>query len=69
MSDKEETSTSKRPHETEEKPDKSDESSDDWVGPLPTEAVPVKKRKGNYCDSTRKTRRIYEPKSEHFSVI
>lgn len=32
----------KRPNETEE------EEEQEWIGPLPSEAVPVKKRKGWY---------------------
>lgn len=48
MSDKEESSASKRSHETDDKPDESGESSDEWVGPLPTEAAPAKKRKGKF---------------------
>lgn len=46
MSDKEEATASKRQHESDEKPDEDEESSDGWVGPLPTDAAPVKKRKG-----------------------
>lgn len=46
MSDKEEASASKRPHESNDKPDDDNDSSDGWIGPLPTDAAPVKKRKG-----------------------
>lgn len=53
MSDKEEastaneeTNTTKRPHEPENQAEDEDESNDGWVGPLPTDAAPVKKRKG-----------------------
>lgn len=47
MSDNGEPSASKRPHDPEDNPkdDADDESSDAWVGPLPTDAAPVKKRK------------------------
>lgn len=54
MSDQDEPSASKRPHESDNKPDENDkpgdddESSDGWIGPLPTDAVPVKKRKGKH---------------------
>lgn len=47
MSDKDEPSASKRPHESDDKPGDDDDSSDGWIGPLPTDAAPVKKRKGN----------------------
>lgn len=46
MSDKDEPSASKRPHELDEKTEEDDESGDGWIGPLPTDAAPVKKRKG-----------------------
>lgn len=46
MSDKEEPSASKRPHESEGGNADDDESNDGWIGPLPTDAAPVKKRKG-----------------------
>lgn len=48
MSDKEEPSASKRPHDSVDDPkeDDDDENSDGWVGPLPTDAAPTKKRKG-----------------------
>lgn len=46
MSDKEEATASKRPHESDDKPVEDDESSDGWIGPLPTDAAPVKRRKG-----------------------
>lgn len=42
MSEEEEKSTEKRKNNNE-----SDSDDNGWVGPLPTEAVPVKKRKGN----------------------
>lgn len=47
MSDKEideEASVTKRPHEEEDNKIESEE--DEWIGPLPTEAAPAKKRKG-----------------------
>lgn len=55
MSDKEEespttTATTKRAHESdnpaENQANEDDESNDGWVGPLPTDAAPTKKRKG-----------------------
>lgn len=53
MSDQDEPSASKRAHES-DVPGKEgdDESSDGWVGPLPTDAAPAKKRKGNFILST-----------------
>lgn len=51
MSDKEEPSASKRPHESDDKTAEDEESSDGWIGPLPTDAAPVKKRKGIYTFS------------------
>lgn len=53
MSDKDEPSVSKRLHDSDsnrkegvEGGGEDDECSDDWVGPLPTDAAPAKKRKG-----------------------
>lgn len=43
MSDTEQ-STSKRAHERADD-NESDNDSDEWIGPLPTEAVPAKKQK------------------------
>lgn len=47
MSDKEEPSASKRAHDEADNPNEEDEgeNSDGWVGPLPTDAAPTKKRK------------------------
>lgn len=46
MSDTEEpTSSNKRKHSTENEPEEQEE--DDWIGPLPTDAAPNKKVKGN----------------------
>lgn len=47
MSDTDEPSASKRPHDSEVNLTEQDDdgSSDAWVGPLPTDAAPVKKRK------------------------
>lgn len=46
MSDNEEsTSSRKREHDSDKSENNSDEE-DGWIGPLPTEAVPVKKKKG-----------------------
>ncbi|XP_031622174.1 peptidylprolyl isomerase domain and WD repeat-containing protein 1 [Contarinia nasturtii] len=45
MSDNDEPTTTKRPHESDDKAGDDDESSDGWIGPLPTDAAPVKKRK------------------------
>lgn len=39
MSDKEES-------KLQSKDDSSDDSGEEWIGPMPTEAVPAKKRKG-----------------------
>lgn len=58
MSDKEEQSTSgssikeaeKRAHEIDDKSE-GDDDNDEWIGPLPTEAVPQKKRKGEIKQS------------------
>lgn len=47
MSDNDESSASKRAHESEKPAEEDDGSSDGWVGPLPTDAVPAKKRKGS----------------------
>lgn len=47
MSDKEsdaEASGAKRPHDDEN--NKSESEDEEWIGPLPTEAAPAKKRKG-----------------------
>lgn len=47
MSDKEsesEVGASKRQHKDEE--NKSDSEEEEWIGPMPTEAAPAKKRKG-----------------------
>lgn len=48
MSDKDEPSASKRSHDSADDPKEEDdgENSDSWVGPLPTDAAPTKKRKG-----------------------
>lgn len=48
MSDKDEPSASKRTHDSADDPKEEDdgENSDGWVGPLPTDAAPTKKRKG-----------------------
>lgn len=46
MSDKEESSASKRTHEPDNQSDDDDGSSCGWIGPLPTDAAPSKKRKG-----------------------
>lgn len=49
MSDEGESSATKRPHDSDDNTkneDDGDESSDGWVGPLPTDAAPIKKRKG-----------------------
>lgn len=46
MSDKDEPSASKRTHEEENKSDDAEGSSDGWIGPLPTDAIPAKKQKG-----------------------
>lgn len=48
MSDQEEQSSSnnKRAHEPDNKSDEEDDDNDEWIGPLPTDAAPVKKRKG-----------------------
>lgn len=50
MSDKDEPSASKRSHDSDDNPKEEDdgESSDGWVGPLPTDAAPTKKRKSIY---------------------
>lgn len=47
MSDKDEPSASKRQHDSVDNPNEGedDENSDGWVGPLPTDAAPIKKRK------------------------
>lgn len=48
MSDIDEPSASKRPHDSDDNPKEVNddgESSDGWVGPLPTDAAPIKKRK------------------------
>lgn len=47
MSDQEESSATKRTHESENAAGGDDESSDGWVGPLPSDAAATKKRKGN----------------------
>lgn len=45
----EESTSNKRPYE--EAPDESDESDNEWIGPLPTEAAaPAKKKKGPFCN-------------------
>lgn len=49
MSDQEESSATKRAHEPDNAAGDDDESSDGWVGPLPSDAAPTKKRKGNLC--------------------
>lgn len=48
MSNKDEPSASKRAHDSDENPKEEDDgdTSDGWVGPLPTDAAPTKKRKG-----------------------
>lgn len=46
MSDKEEGTSTKRAHETENQEGDGNESDDGWIGPMPTDAVPTKKRKG-----------------------
>lgn len=58
MSDKEEATPSKRPHESDDKPDEEDDSNDGWVGPLPTDAAPVKKRKGNTTFLNKNTQEL-----------
>lgn len=39
-----EANDAKRPHDDENK--KSESEDEEWIGPLPTEAAPAKKRKG-----------------------
>lgn len=47
MSDNEEVGTStKRAHDSDNQVEEENESNDGWVGPLPTDAAPAKKRKG-----------------------
>lgn len=51
MSDKEgeaeASGTTKRPHDEEQNTSESEE--EEWIGPLPTEAAPAKKRKGMFA--------------------
>lgn len=51
MSDTEQ-STSKRAHEHDEDKE-SDNESDGWIGPLPTDAVPAKKQKSTIKSHTK----------------
>lgn len=53
MSDSDEPAT-KRPHQSDDKVEDDDESADGWIGPLPTDAAPVKKRKGKAIFSKEK---------------
>lgn len=48
MSDQEESNATKRAHESDNAAGDDDESSDGWVGPLPTDAAPPKKQKGKF---------------------
>lgn len=46
MSDTEETKVAKRSATETTTQSDEDDSNDEWIGPMPTEAVPTKKRKG-----------------------
>lgn len=48
MSDQEDTSSGNKRQHASDKSESGSDSEDGWIGPLPTEAVPVKKRKGTH---------------------